>query len=69
MVTDFDIAEIESELAERGISPSELCRRADIHVSTWWRWRNGRYEPQGASARKLRRALDEIRKSTKRGRR
>lgn len=39
-------AEIERQAAEAGLSVKDLCLRAGIAQSTFYRWRNGDTDPQ-----------------------
>ena len=64
MVT-LDVETIEEELAKREVPVAELCRRAGMAQSTWQRWKNGHFEPRASTARRIDRALSEIRGETK----
>lgn len=38
-------SEIEARAAAAGMSLTDLCRGADIALSTFYRWKNGKTEP------------------------
>lgn len=38
-------ADIEARARAAGLSMPEVCKRADIAVSTFWRWKAGKTEP------------------------
>lgn len=44
------IAEIEREARRAGFSIAALCKRADIHPSTYWRWKKTRRNPKPTNA-------------------
>ena len=46
MLLPADIPLIEANLAKAGLSPSDLCREAGIATTTWWRWRDGKFQPR-----------------------
>jgi hypothetical protein len=39
MATKKDLLEIERELREAKISVARLCRMADVHQTTWVKWK------------------------------
>ena len=53
------IAVIEARLRKCGFSVAQLCRRADLHPTTWVRWKNGA-SATGHSWRRVERALAEV---------
>jgi len=53
--------DIERQAAEAGLSLKELCARAGIAQSTFYRWRSGETEPQVRVYRRIKEALREAR--------
>ena len=53
--------EIERLAGEAGLSVRDLCQRAGIALSTFYRWRSGETEPTLGVYRRLRDALIEAR--------
>jgi transcriptional regulator with XRE-family HTH domain len=58
------LKQFEDDCAKAGVSVPDVLKDAGVAQSTWWRWKNDRFEPRGATLRKLREALD--RKSRRR---
>jgi len=50
---DVSLPDIEAALAERRISISRLCDRADVAFSTWHRWRTQARVPQRSTWRRV----------------
>lgn len=40
-----DIKRMTDGLAEMKVSDAEFCRRAEINVTTWGRWKRGEFMP------------------------
>lgn len=64
--TPKTIAEIELELAQRGVLQADFYRMANISRQAWHKWRIGRFEPRQSTMRKINLALAEVRKTTRR---
>lgn len=47
-------SEIERECADAGLDIVQVLSKAGIAYSTWWRWKDGRFEPRPATLRRLR---------------
>jgi hypothetical protein len=45
MLQPKDIPNMEASLADKGFSVADLCRRAKIAETTWWRWKQGNFNP------------------------
>lgn len=50
-------SDIEAKAKEAGLSMKQVCARADIAQSTFWRWKNGMTEPTLDVYRRLRDAI------------
>jgi predicted transcriptional regulator len=48
--------EIERRVKSAGLSMREACKRADVHQSTWSRWKSGK----GATVGALQRLVDVV---------
>lgn len=51
------VSKIERDLAARGWSPDDLCRKAGINRSTWTRWKSGVVIPNLATWQKVEECL------------
>jgi DNA-binding XRE family transcriptional regulator len=47
------VKEIERRAKASGLTINDVCRKADVAVSTFWRWKNGRTNPRLDICRKL----------------
>ena len=45
MLHPDDITRIEKDMAARGVTAAEFCRRAEVAPTTWWRWKAKRTKP------------------------
>jgi transcriptional regulator with XRE-family HTH domain len=52
------ILEMENDARARGMTIAELCEKAGISPSTWWRWRTGASSPLMLNLEKVRLILD-----------
>lgn len=43
--------DMETALKTRDIPIAELCRRAGIEATTWWRWKTGKFYPSFSAAK------------------
>lgn len=59
------LKQFEDDCAEAGVSVPDVLKDAGVAQSTYWRWKNDRFEPRSATIRKLRDSLD--RRSKKSG--
>ena len=50
------LKQIEQAAAKAGITMRELCQRAGIAYTTYWRWASGKSEPKQSKLAKLIRA-------------
>lgn len=53
---------LEKEAADSGIDMQEVLARAETHRATWDRWKAGTHEPQMRKWRKVRTALNDLKK-------
>lgn len=54
--------EIQDRAYLRGIKLSVLLKYAGINYSTWWRWKQGKFQPRAASLAKIQKALSQPKK-------
>lgn len=57
-----EIARIEAEAEQYGISLGDICQSAGVHRSTWQRWKSGRVGPTWRKLEAVKAALAEARK-------
>ncbi len=55
--------EIEITAEAAGIGMAEVCARAKVPYTTWWKWTKGKLKPNLDSVDRLIAALDRIRKA------
>jgi predicted transcriptional regulator len=60
MNTHPDYLEMERKLAELGIPHEKFLAEAGITQSTWWRWREGKFEPRISKWRNVESAFDRL---------
>jgi hypothetical protein len=44
---------IEQRVTAAGVNMAEVCRRAEIQHTTWWRWKTGKAQPRKRAWEKL----------------
>lgn len=52
-ITEDYMAQVAAHAASLGLTPAELCKRAGMAESTWYRWKRGEVAPNTGSLRKL----------------
>lgn len=55
-----EITEIEDLARAANLPLERVLAHAGVATTTWWRWKNEKYEPRIKTLRKLRLALDEL---------
>ena len=60
MLLPEDIPTIEANLKRSGLTADDLCSKAGIALTTWWRWREGKFSPRMDKWMGVMRAYDEI---------
>jgi hypothetical protein len=60
MLNPDKIVEMERRLSERRLPVAELCRRAGIKPTTWWRWKNGAFAPSYRKGKQAQEAFDAL---------
>lgn len=60
MLDLVQINDIEAALEKRGLPVAELCRRAEVDPTTWWRWKTGRFFPSFKASVAVEDAFKEI---------
>jgi predicted transcriptional regulator len=57
---DLDpLAQIEADAAARGVEIGDALKVAGVAVSTWWRWKEGKFEPRASTVRRIREAIEQ----------
>ena len=56
------IKQIEADAAKHGVTMTEVCRRAGINYSTWWRWTRSKFEPRQSSITSINNVLNQLKK-------
>jgi transcriptional regulator with XRE-family HTH domain len=54
------LKQIETTASKAGITMRELCQRAGIAHTTYWRWASGKSEPKQSKLAKLVHAAKEV---------
>lgn len=54
--------DVEAELAVLGVPMARFLRLAQIHRSNWGKYRQGKYEPNAATTRRIQAALERLRR-------
>jgi transcriptional regulator with XRE-family HTH domain len=54
------LKQIETTASQAGITMRELCQRAGIAHTTYWRWASGKSEPKQSKLAKLVQAAKEV---------
>lgn len=49
--------QIEHDAHKRGLTMTEVCRRAGIDYSTWWRWKSSKSDPRTSKVERMREAI------------
>ena len=60
MFGQFDIDAAARKLDELGVPEAEFCRRADINVTTWGRWKRKEFSPSFRSAQRAIATLNDL---------
>jgi transcriptional regulator with XRE-family HTH domain len=57
---DNPVAQFEDACAKRGVSVRQVLGEAKVAPSTYWRWREGLFEPRPKTMRKLNEVLERL---------
>lgn len=60
MLLPEDISAIEANLKRSGFTADDLCAKAGIALTTWWRWRTGKFSPRMKEWTKAMKAYGEL---------
>lgn len=60
MLLPEDIPTIEENLRRSGLTADDLCSKAGIAMTTWWRWRTRKFSPRMEQWTKAMRAYEEL---------
>lgn len=59
------LAEFEHDCAQAGVAPHQVLKRAGIHTSLWWKWREGKASPTLKNFERARAELHRIKGEAK----
>lgn len=51
------LAQLEADAAVSGVEMEAVLKQAGVAGTTWWRWKEKRFEPRAATVRRMREAL------------
>lgn len=55
-----EVTEIESLASTRGVEMGAALAKAGVATSTYWRWREGRTDPQSKTLRRIKAAISDL---------
>lgn len=58
MATAPEIREIEARAEIATVAIDDVLERCGVARTTWWRWKEGQFEPRLSTLRKVREALE-----------